>query len=62
MEKIYNFVIDILNKAIKLALTFLCLGVVIQLLIDDKLFNWDPIVWGCAILIVMLRKIKKLIK
>ena len=43
MEKIYNFVIDILNKATKLALTFLCLGVVIQLLIDDELFNWDPI-------------------
>ena len=32
-----------LNKAIKLSLTFLCLGVVVQLLIDDDLLNWDPI-------------------
>ena len=43
MEKIYNFVLDTLNKAIKLSLTFLCLGVIIQLLIDDELLNWDPV-------------------
>ena len=43
MEKIYNFVLDILHKAIKLSLTFLCLGVIIQLLIDDELLNWDPV-------------------
>lgn len=43
MEKIYNFVLDTLHKAIKLSLTFLCLGVIIQLLIDDELLNWDPI-------------------
>tara|TARA_B100001939_G_scaffold29821_1_gene23551 strand:- start:426 stop:635 length:210 start_codon:yes stop_codon:yes gene_type:complete len=43
MEKIYNFVLDTLQKAIKLSLTFLCLGVIIQLLIDDELLNWDPV-------------------
>ena len=41
MEKLYNYIIETLNKAIKLSLTFLCLGVIIQLLIDD-LLNWDP--------------------
>ena len=43
MEKLYNFVLDTLHKAIKLSLTFLCLGVIIQLLIDDELLNWDPV-------------------
>ena len=43
MQKIYNFVLDTLQKAIKLSLTFLCLGVIIQLLIDDELLNWDPV-------------------
>jgi hypothetical protein len=43
MEKLYNFILEILNKAIKLSLTFLCLGVIIQLLINDELLNWDPV-------------------
>ena len=43
MNKLYNYIVDTLNKAIKLSLTFLCLGVVVQLLIDDDLLNWDPI-------------------
>ena len=43
MEKLYNFILETLNKAIKLSLTFLCLGVIIQLLINDELLNWDPI-------------------
>ena len=43
MKKIYNSLIKNLNKAIKLALTFLCLGIVVQLLIDDNLLGWDPI-------------------
>ena len=43
MEKLYNFILDTLNKAIKLSLTFLCLGVIIQLLINDELLNWDPV-------------------
>ena len=43
MEKLYNFILEILNKVIKLSLTFLCLGVIIQLLINDELLNWDPV-------------------
>ena len=43
MKKIYNSLIKNLNKVIKLALTFLCLGIVVQLLIDDDLLGWDPI-------------------
>ena len=43
MEKIYHFVLGILHKAIRLSLTFLCLGVIVQLLIDDDLLNWDPV-------------------
>ena len=43
MEKIYHFVLDTLYKAIRLSLTFLCLGVIVQLLIDDDLLNWDPV-------------------
>ena len=43
MEKLYNFILETLNKAIKLSLTFLCLGVIIQLLINDELLNWDPV-------------------
>jgi len=43
MEKLYNFILDTLNKAIKLSLTFLCLGVIIQLLINDELLNWNPV-------------------
>ena len=43
MEKLYNFILETLNKALKLSLTFLCLGVIIQLLINDELLNWDPV-------------------
>ena len=43
MQKLYNFILETLNKAIKLLLTFLCLGVIIQLLINDELLNWDPV-------------------
>ena len=43
MEKLYSFILETLNKAIKLSLTFLCLGVIIQLLINDELLNWDPV-------------------
>ena len=43
MEKLYNFILRTLNKAIKLSLTFLCLGVIIQLLTNDELLNWDPV-------------------
>ena len=38
-DKIQSFLIRI----IKLALTLLCLGVVTQLLINDKILGWDPV-------------------
>tara|TARA_B100000282_G_scaffold20621_1_gene13724 strand:- start:8 stop:220 length:213 start_codon:yes stop_codon:yes gene_type:complete len=30
-------------RVIKLGLTLLCLGVVTQLLINDKILGWDPV-------------------
>ena len=41
MEKIYHFVLDTLHKAIRLSLTFLCLGVIVQLLIGGEIAKWD---------------------
>jgi len=38
-DKIQSLIIRI----IKLALTLLCLGVITQLLINDKIFGWDPV-------------------
>tara|TARA_B100000242_G_scaffold60431_1_gene36160 strand:+ start:187 stop:399 length:213 start_codon:yes stop_codon:yes gene_type:complete len=38
-DKIQSLIIRI----IKLALTLLCLGVVSQLLINDKILGWDPV-------------------
>ena len=38
-DKIQSLIIRI----IKLALTLLCLGVVTQLLVNDKILGWDPV-------------------
>ena len=38
-DKIQSFIIRI----IKLALTLLSLGVITQLLINDKILGWDPV-------------------
>lgn len=38
-DKIQSLIIRI----IKLSLTLLCLGVVSQLLINDKILGWDPV-------------------
>jgi len=38
-DKIQSLIIRI----IKFALTLLCLGVVTQLLINDKILGWDPV-------------------
>jgi len=43
MEKLFSQIIEILRKAIKLSLYFLCLGIIIQLLIDDTILGWDPV-------------------
>ncbi|MEE2954002.1 MAG: hypothetical protein VX347_02390 [Bacteroidota bacterium] len=38
-EKCRLFLIEIT----KTALVFLCLGIIVQLLIDDTLLGWDPV-------------------
>ncbi|SVC24126.1 uncharacterized protein METZ01_LOCUS276980 [marine metagenome] len=43
MEKIFKNITDLLNKAITLSLYFICLGVIVQLLIDETLLGWDPV-------------------
>ncbi len=43
MEKLFNQIIGVLKKAISLALYFLCFGVLVQLLIDEKILGWDPV-------------------
>ena len=43
MEKILNKLRKLLTEAIATALSFLCLGVIVQLLIDDTLLGWDPV-------------------
>ena len=32
-----------LTEIVATALTFLCLGIVVQLLIDKDIFGWDPV-------------------
>lgn len=43
MEKIFRKIRTKLTELIATALTFLCLGVVVQLLIDKTLLGWDPV-------------------
>ena len=43
MEKLFKQIIGLLKKAITLALYFLCLGIIVQLLIDDTILGWDPV-------------------
>ena len=43
MEKILVKLRKVLTEVIATALSFLCLGVIVQLLIDDTLLGWDPV-------------------
>ena len=43
MEKLFKQITDFLKKGISLTLYFLCFGVIVQLLIDEKLLGWDPV-------------------
>ena len=43
MDTMFNKLKKGLTNAIATALTFLCLGVIVQLLIDEKILGWDPI-------------------
>ena len=43
MEKLFKQITEFLKKVISLSLYFLCFGVIVQLLIDEKLLGWDPV-------------------
>ena len=43
MEKLFKQILDLLKKGITFSLYFLCLGIIVQLLIDDKILGWDPV-------------------
>lgn len=43
MDNIFSWLTEKLTTLIKIALRFLCLGVIIQLLIGDKILGWDPV-------------------
>ena len=43
MLDFFDKIQSIIIRIIKLALTLLCLGVVTQLLINDKILGWDPV-------------------
>ena len=43
MDNIFIWLKEKLTVLIKIALRFLCLGVIIQLLIGDRILGWDPV-------------------
>ena len=43
MEKLFSTLSKVLKDIIVLALQFLCLGIIVQLLIDEKILGWDPV-------------------
>ena len=43
MDNIFSDLKKLLVSAISIGVQFLCLGVIIQLLIDEKIMGWDPI-------------------
>ena len=43
MDSMFNKLKNGLTNAISTALTFLCLGVIVQLLIGDDILGWDPV-------------------
>ena len=43
MDNLFSDLRKLLVSAISIGIQFLCLGVVVQLLIDEKILGWDPI-------------------
>ena len=43
MDNLFSNLKKLLDSTILLAVKFLCLGVIIQLLIDEKILGWDPV-------------------
>ena len=43
MDNLFSDLKKLLVAAISIGIQFLCLGVIVQLLIDDKILGWDPV-------------------
>ena len=43
MDNLFADLKKLLISAISIGIQFLCLGVIIQLLIDEKIMGWDPV-------------------
>jgi len=43
MKKLFAKLKEIIIDITATALTFLCLGVIVQLLINDNILGWDPV-------------------
>ena len=43
MKDLFSKLKFLLTEAISIGLTFLCLGVIVQLLIDEKILGWNPV-------------------
>ena len=43
MKKLFTKLKEIIAEITAISLSFLCLGVIIQLLINDRLLGWDPV-------------------
>mgnify|MGYP000577681149 FL=1 len=43
MNNLFANLQKLLKSAISIGIQFLCVGVIIQLLIDEKILGWDPI-------------------
>tara|TARA_B100001250_G_scaffold192596_1_gene165557 strand:+ start:197 stop:412 length:216 start_codon:yes stop_codon:yes gene_type:complete len=43
MDNLFSDLKKLLFSAISIGIQFLCLGVIVQLLIDEKILGWDPV-------------------
>jgi hypothetical protein len=43
MSDLFSGLKKLLISAISIGIKFLCLGVIVQLLIDEKIMGWDPV-------------------
>tara|TARA_B100000579_G_scaffold244769_1_gene200831 strand:+ start:74 stop:289 length:216 start_codon:yes stop_codon:yes gene_type:complete len=43
MDNLFSDLKKLLVSAISIGIQFLCLGVIVQLLIDEKILGWDPV-------------------
>ena len=43
MDNLFSNLKKLLLSAISIGIQFLCLGVIIQLLVNEKIMGWDPV-------------------